>query len=209
MSFKKILFLVLSGALMFGCVSEKKIEEKMGKILKEKPEVLVDAIKENPGEIVKAIQVAAKEAQKEQMKDRVAAQEKELDKYIEDPLEPNIRQDEAIRGPANAPITLVEYSDFECPYCQKGYKTVQALMEKYDGKIRFIYKHLPLSFHKKAEISAKYFEALRLQSPEMAFEYHDKIFENQGKLQNGEKFLKKLAKEVGADMDKLEKDLDS
>ena len=83
------------------------------------------------------------------------------------------------------------------------------LMEKYKGKIRFVYKHLPLSFHQQAMISAKYYEAIRLQSNEKAFKFHDMIFENQQGLRNGEKFLQDMAKKVGADVAKVKKALES
>ena len=57
--------------------------------------------------------------------------------------------------------------------------------------------------------SAKYYEAIRLQSEEKAFKFHDKIFDQQGKLRKGEPFLKGLAKELGVDMKRLAKDLES
>ena len=92
------------------------------------------------------------------------------------PLEPKIRDDESIRGNKNAPLTLVEYSDFECPFCARGYNTVMELLKKYGTNIRFVYKHLPLSFHKQAMVASKYYEALRLQNPELAFKFHDEIY---------------------------------
>jgi protein-disulfide isomerase len=83
------------------------------------------------------------------------------------------------------------------------------LMEKYKGKIRFAYKHLPLSFHPQAMPAAQYYEAIRLQSPEKAWQFHDEIYKNQRKLQNGEAFLKEIAKKLKVDMAKLAKDAKS
>jgi protein-disulfide isomerase len=83
------------------------------------------------------------------------------------------------------------------------------LMKKYDGKIRFVYKHLPLSFHPQAMIASQYYEAIRLQDAEKAFKFHDAIYLNQRGLQNGEKFLQAEAKKVGADMAKVAKDVKS
>ena len=114
-----------------------------------------------------------------------------------------MRADESYRGNKDAPITLVEYSDFQCPYCSRGYKTVLSLLDKYKDKIRFVYKHLPLSFHPQAMITSQYYEALRLQSAEKAFKFHDKVYDEQKKLENGESFLKEVAKSVGADMGKF------
>src|SRR5690606_20546936 len=125
------------------------------------------------------------------------------------PLVAEIRADESFRGNKDAPITLVEYSDFECPFCARGFNTVMELMNKYKGKIRFVYKHLPLSFHPQAMPASQYYEAIRLQNEEKAFKFHDEIYQNQRGLQSGEKFLKDIAKKVGADMGRLAKDVNS
>src|SRR5690606_24383889 len=106
-------------------------------------------------------------------------------------------------------IQIVEYSDFECPYCSRGYQTVKQLLKDYEGKIEFVYKHLPLSFHPQAMIASQYYEAIRLQSEDKAIKFHDEIFENQTKLRQGETFLKSIAKKVGANMTKLAKDINS
>lgn len=203
-----IVFLT-SFLLLTGCVSEGDLKSKMAKIIKENPEIVTKSIEENPAEYVEAFQKAVKEAQEVLAKRREDEEKKKLEARFDDPLKPEIRSDESVRGTKGAPLTLVEYSDFECPFCTRGYNTVQELLEKYKGKIQFIYKHLPLSFHQNALISAQYYEAIRLQDEKKAFEFHDIIFKNQRKLKNGEKYLKSIAKQVGADMGKLAKDYNS
>ena len=106
-------------------------------------------------------------------------------------------------------MTLVIYSDFECPFCTKGLGTVNELLKRYENKVRYIYKHLPLPFHSQAMITSQYYEAIRLQSEEKAWKFHDKVYQEQRSLGKGEAFLKEKAKEVGADMGKLAKDLNS
>lgn len=209
MKLAKLLVVFLSAALLVSCTSDEKLKEQMTKILQENPKVLTDAIEKHPAEFITALQNAAKNAQEEMGKKREDDEKKKLEESFDKPLVADIRKDESIRGPKDAPITLVEYSDFECPFCSRGYETVQALMQKYNGKIRFIYKHLPLSFHEQAMISAKYYEAIRLQDEKKAFAFHDEIFKNQRKLKNGEAFLQATAKQVGADMARLKKDLNS
>lgn len=209
MKFAKLLVVFLSAAMLASCTSDEKLKEQMSKILQENPKVLTDAIEKHPAEFITALQNAAKNAQEAMGKQREEEEKKKLEESFDKPLLAEIRSDEAIRGPKDAPITLVEYSDFECPFCSRGYETVQALMQKYNGKIRFIYKHLPLSFHEQAMISARYYEAIRLQDEKKAFAFHDEIFKNQRKLKNGEAFLQATAKQVGADMAKLKKDLNS
>ncbi|MCY4523939.1 MAG: thioredoxin domain-containing protein, partial [Halobacteriovoraceae bacterium] len=181
-------FTLTAIVLLAGCSGKSGLEKELSEILQENPQILADAIKKNPVEIMEAMQAAAIGARSEMAKKR--AQEKT--KYYDEPLTPNIRKDEAIRGTKNAPLVLVEYSDFECGYCARGFNTVMKLMDKYKGKIQFIYKHLPLSFHKQAMISSQYYEAIRLQDENKAFKFHDKIFNKQSQLKKGEPFLKKI-----------------
>lgn len=209
LSLKSLLILFMALGVLTSCTSEQQVKDQVAKVIKENPKIITDAIRENPAEFVSAFQDAVKNAQDVLAKKREEEEQKKLDEAFENPLKPKIRDDEAIRGNKSAPLVLVEYSDFECPFCSRGFATVQQLREKYGDKIQFIYKHLPLSFHDKAMISAQYFEAIRLQDSEKAFKFHDQIFENQRKLKNGETFLKEIAKQVGADMTKLGKDLNS
>lgn len=205
---KKVSLLILS-LILASCMSESKLKESVKKIIKEDPSIVISAIDEKPAEFVEALQKAVQKSQFALAQKRDDEEKKKLEDSYKNPLKPEIRADEAIRGPKDAPLTLVEYSDFECPFCSKGFETVMAIMNKFPGKVRFVYKHLPLSFHQQAMISAQYYEAIRIQSPEKAFKFHDEIFKNQRKLKNGEAFLKEIAKQVGADMKKLSSDLNS
>ena len=181
----------------------------MSKVLKEDPKILTEAIEKHPAEFITALQNAAKNAQEAMGKQREEEEKKKLEESFDKPLQAEIRKDESIRGAKDGAITLVEYSDFECPFCSRGFETVMQLMDKYPGKIRFIYKHLPLSFHEQAMPAAQYYEAVRLQDEKKAFAFHDEIFKNQAKLKNGKAFLDATAKKVGADMARLKKDVES
>jgi protein-disulfide isomerase len=201
--------IMLTSIFIVSCTSNEKMKSQITQILKDDPTVLTQAIEKHPAEFIEALQKAAKNAQEEMGKKREEEEKVKLAESFDKPLMAEIRKDESIRGPKDAPITLVEYSDFECPFCSRGYETVQGLLKKYEGKIRFVYKHLPLSFHEQAMISAKYYEAIRLQDEKKAFAFHDAIFKNQSKLKNGVAFLDATAKQAGADMGKLKKDLNS
>lgn len=193
-----------------GCMSDADFKSKLEKTLKENPSVITDWIKANPGLFITTMQEALTNAQEDMKRMREEEEKKQFLATLENPLEPEIRADETFRGPADAKITLVEYSDFECPYCTRGFQTVMELKQKYGKNLRFVYKHLPLSFHNQAKIASQYYEAIRLQNAEKAFAFHDGIFAEQRKLsQNGEAFLKELAKKVGADMNRLAKDINS
>lgn len=82
------------------------------------------------------------------------------------------------QGPEGAPITLIEFSDFECPFCERAFPTVKQILKEYDGKVRFAYKHYPLtSIHPKAQKAAEVSECAKDQGK--FWEFHDKLFENQ------------------------------
>jgi protein-disulfide isomerase len=170
---------------------------------------MTEAIEVNPDKFIDALNNAVKKSQEVMAKRREEEEGKALEDSFNNPMQPEIRSDESFRGNPSAPLTLVEYSDFECPFCSRGFNTVMELMKKYEGKIRFVYKHLPLSFHPQAMIASQYYEAIRLQNAEKAFKFHDEIYMNQRQLQGGEKFLQATAKKVGADMGKLAKDVKS
>lgn len=111
-----------------------------------------------------------------------------------------------VRGKSAAPITIIEYTDFQCPYCAQGARTVSAVMARYEGKVKLVVKHYPLPFHPAAMPAALYFEAIALQSPDKAWQYYDLVFANPQRLTESEDFLKAVAAGIGVDMQKLERD---
>jgi protein-disulfide isomerase len=89
-----------------------------------------------------------------------------------------VSDDDRVKGDDDAPVTIVEYSDFQCPYCQRFYsQTLSSIEENYisTGKVRFVYRHFPLSFHQNAQIAAEAAECAGDQ--DMFWEMHDMIFE--------------------------------
>lgn len=66
-----------------------------------------------------------------------------------------IRPENPTLGPANAPVTIIEFSDFECPFCHKVQDTVTQLRQRYGNRVRWVYKHYPLDFHPKAPPAAQ------------------------------------------------------
>jgi protein-disulfide isomerase len=109
------------------------------------------------------------------------------------------------RGPKDAPVTIVEFSDFECPYCGAAHDTVEQVMSTYAGKVRLVYRQFPLNFHPHA---AKAAEASLCAADQGKFwEYHEALFKNQKKLDLPD--LKAHATEVGLDANKFSQCLDS
>jgi len=207
---KKILSGVLIGGALIvtGCVAPKADDIK--KVLAENPEILYDVIKKDPVKFMEVLSEASEAAKEEMQKREMQAQQKKMDNEFANPKQPVIGANRAVHGNVDAPITIVEYSDFQCPYCSRGYQTVKQVFNAYGDNVKVIYKHLPLSFHPHALIAAQYFEAIGLQSSEKAYEFHDVLFENQNELKSGGKeYLAKTAKGLGVNMKQLEKDLNS
>lgn len=100
-------------------------------------------------------------------------------------------------GPDNAKVTIVEYSDFECPFCAKGKDVVNQIKAKYGDKVRIVFKHFPLPFHKRAMSASIASMCVHKQKKEAFWKYHDLLFDNQKNL--SDEGLEKMAGEVGVD----------
>ena len=110
-----------------------------------------------------------------------------------------------VRGPADARITLVEFSDFECPFCSAAVKQVDILMAAYPKDIKLIYKQFPLSMHPHAQFSAE--ASLAAGEQGKFWEMYDVLFKNYRRLSRENVLL--WAKQIGLDVDKFKADLDS
>ncbi|MCH2186925.1 thioredoxin domain-containing protein [Myxococcota bacterium] len=80
-------------------------------------------------------------------------------------------------GPSSAPVTLVEFSDFQCPFCARAVPTLKALREKYPDSLRVVYRHMPLDFHPHAQAAA--IAATCADAQGQFWPYHDRLFEQQ------------------------------
>jgi protein-disulfide isomerase len=109
------------------------------------------------------------------------------------------------KGPKNAPVTIVEWSDFQCPFCGRVIPTVKQIEEAYKGKIRLAFKHQPLPFHNNAEAAAEASMAANEQGK--FWEMHDKLFANQQQLDRPS--LDRYAQEIGLNMARFKAALDS
>ena len=107
------------------------------------------------------------------------------------------------KGPTNAPVTIAEFSDFQCPFCSRVGPTVKKIEEVYGDKVRIAWKHNPLPFHKDAPLAHMASVAAHKQGK--FWEYHDKLFANQKALK--QENLQTYAQELGLDMQKFQKDL--
>ncbi len=127
-------------------------------------------------------------------------------KVLLEPHRAPVQADDApIRGNPNAPVTVVEFSDFQCPYCVRVRPTVARVREAYGDKLRWVFRHFPLDLHDLAEKAG---EAAACAGDQGKFwEMHDRLWEAAGKLEVPE--LKKLAAGLGLDGARFDKCLDS
>jgi len=110
-----------------------------------------------------------------------------------------------VMGDPNAPVTIVEFTDFQCPFCAKASKTLNELLAKNAGKIKIVFKHNPLSFHNQAKLAHQAAEAASLQGK--FWEMYELLFNNQKALERDN--LISYAKQLGLDEAKFVADMDS
>ncbi len=118
------------------------------------------------------------------------------------PLEQLVSDNRASRGPEDAPVLLVEFSDFQCPACLAAKPVVDAVLAKYPTQVRFIYRHFPLDQHAYSKQAAQAAEAAKLQGK--FWEMYDGLFEKQQSL--SDETVKALATSLNFRMEAFEKD---
>ena len=112
-----------------------------------------------------------------------------------------------VRGPKNAPVTIVEWSDFQCPFCGRVEPTLKQIQDEYKGKVRIVWKNQPLGMHPNAMPAAEAAMAAYEQGNDKFWEMHDKLFANQQSLSPS--FYEQAAKDIGLDMDKWKSAVES
>ena len=110
------------------------------------------------------------------------------------------------RGHEDAKITLIEYADFECPYCARAHQSLTALLPKYGKDVRLVYRHMPLTdMHPDAQPAAEASEAADAEGK--FWEMHDALFEGQDDLSDAA--IVAMASRIGFDVDKLQDALEN
>ncbi len=188
--------------LLSGCANPEMVKQALA----DHPEWVMDAIAKNPEKFLEVANQAGQKARQLAQAKAETDDKTRKETEFKNPKQPEIGTDRAVRGLASAPITIVEYSDFQCPYCQRGFNSVEEVRKKYGAKVRFIFKHLPLDFHPMALPAAKRFEAIAIIDKEKAYQFHDALFKEQNRL-GGEKeaFLDAITKRLGLVLSQVKK----
>lgn len=143
----------------------------------------------------KAMETYVQESQQRQA-------EAEMEEMFKNPVKVDVGQS-PVKGPADAKVTVIEFSDFECPYCKRGADTVEQILKAYPKEVKVAFKHLPLPFHKNAMPAAK--ASIAAQKQGKFWEFHDVLFNNQKSL--GQDFFEKTAANLKLDVEKFKKDM--
>jgi protein-disulfide isomerase len=125
--------------------------------------------------------------------------------YKLEPIRVEVAATGPAKGPASAPVTIVEFSDFQCPFCSRLTPTLKQVEDKYGDKVRLVFRQYPLPFHQNAQKAAE--ASLCAADQGKFWELHDAMFGNQGEL--GVDQLKAKAASLGLNADKFNKCLDS
>jgi protein-disulfide isomerase len=163
-------------------------------------EQVLQVIRENPQAILDSVQAY----QKEQQQSLKAAQESFLQEMKTNPK--SAIGDSPTTGAAAQQIVLLEFSDFQCPFCARAHDTVKQFMAKHQDKVTLAYKHFPLSsIHPQALPAAK--AAWAAQQQGKFWEYYSALFEGQKQL--GEEFYGSIAQKLNLKLDKFNSDRNS
>jgi protein-disulfide isomerase len=119
-------------------------------------------------------------------------------------LTPSVGPRDHVLGPADAPVTLVEYGDFECPFCGRAYPELKRVLGRVGSKVRFVFRHFPLSEqHPHAQHAAEIAEAAGAQGK--FWEMHDLLYQRQGALADAD--LVAYVRELGLDAERARGEL--
>jgi protein-disulfide isomerase len=173
------------------------VQTQAGEINPQLREQVLQIIRENPEVILEAVRAYQKKQQDQQKQTRQAF----LQQFKINPAK--VIGQSPQKGASKARILLVEFSDFQCPFCAKANETLRQFMQKHGNSVTLVYKHLPLtSIHPEALPAAK--AAWAAGQQEKFWEFHDALFDQQKQL--GDAFYQKTAQSLGLDMAKFERD---
>lgn len=195
-----LFFALMSGGCALLSSPSHELKAGVAQVLRDNPDLIIEALAHNEQALLLLIQQASVRQQTRDVLEQRLAE-------LKDPFNPDLSGARPIRGNAAGPITIVEYGDFECPYCATAAKTVEKVIEQHKNQVRFILKHNPLDFHPVGKIAAVYFEAIAQQDAKKAWQFHDRVFAGQERLKEGESWLRDIVATLQLDQQRLEQDL--
>jgi len=194
-----VLLLLFASSLsaVVSCTTEPS-PQQLQAVLVAHPEVLYAVVRAHPAEFVAVLNKASEASQLERQANATQAEARRIDENFAQPKTPDLADHVAL-GVADAPVTMVEYADFECPFCRAVQPTIEAVLQKYRGKVRLVIKQTPLDAHPRAMPAALMFEAVAHQGTGPALRFYDELYANQDRLKlDGDRFLVAAVRHAGA-----------
>lgn len=159
---------------------------------------------ENIETIYKSLQRFAQKREAEMRQDAAKREAEQLEEQFKNPVKVDLGKS-PVKGNPNAKITIIEFSDFQCPYCKRGAEVMEEIAKMYPNDVKISFKNLPLPFHPQARPAAK--AALAAHAQGKFWEMHKELFANQQAL--NDKLYPELAKKLKLDVEKFKKDMAS
>lgn len=202
---KTRIFIAAAALALAGCAPSAP---QIKKVLEDNPDILYSVIQKDPAKFLQVVNEAAQKARASEEQKFAEDEKKAREEEFKNPKKPEIADDRAFAGAKDAKVVIVEYSDFQCPFCRRGNSTIEQVLKEFDGKVKVVFKDFPIErIHPLALPASKMYEAIALQDTAKATKYKSYVFNHQDDLvQGGEKFIEKAAKEVGANVAKAKKD---
>lgn len=194
--------LALPGTGFGASVPRAELEAAVQNLLQERPDLVLEVLRRNS----EAVLDIAQQGSNLRRKHNLEAQWREDMKK-----EKRVRTDDRpILGKPDAKVKIIAFSDFSCHYCEQASKNVEELRKEFGDDVALVFKHLPLDEKGPGATASSYFVAIAMQSEPKAWQFYDAMYANRDKLlAEGETFIKKTAQDLGLDMKKLQKDLQS
>ena len=171
------------------------LKEAVRQLLRENPDIVLEVLRDNS---VTVLEIAQQGAQTQQHQAMLAQWKHDLT------LSKTVDMNRPVRGNAGAPVAIVAYSDYTCPYCSQTAQTVDQLLASRKDDVYFLFKHFPLKGHAQARLASEYAAAAFILDEAKGWEFHDALFANQERLaKEGEGFLRATALAVGLNLQKL------
>jgi protein-disulfide isomerase len=192
-------------ALLAACAAEPS-PDQLRSTLTQHPEILYAAIRAHPQEFVTLLDSVARATSSARQASSAQAEERRIETEIAHPRQPDLSQGVYFGNPS-APITIVEYTDFECPYCRQAHPVLVELFKRYGDRVRLVVKEMPMPFHPRAMPAARMFEAVAMQDASKAPKFYDVMYDHQDRLMaEGERFLEETVRSLGLDVDRAKRD---
>ncbi|MDR0239334.1 MAG: thioredoxin domain-containing protein [Deltaproteobacteria bacterium] len=197
-----VLFCLLCSSVTAGAASrsEEELAGALRQVLKKHPEIVLEILREHSESVLDIAQQGSNIRRRKNM---------EL-QWREDLKQPKsvTTANRPVLGPANAPVTIIAFSDFTCPYCQQAAEVLDRILQARPQDVKYIFKHMPHGKDSPSQVAAEYFVAASFQNDRAPWLLYKSFFAAPDKLSaDVQNFAAKAAAQAGLDMKKLAADV--